>query len=123
MTNYDRYLKDLDIELLAITSIYVTFRPDYDEGYDGEWYQCGNIEEWHTTLNKYIYGSYEEALEATITWLKAEESYDTLGCEMCVGHDHNGYNYEYSERCKDCIWYLWADENDPKNKDRWDRKV
>lgn len=125
MTNYDRYilnnpLVSMSPEDLVDSSIYVEYVPDYDEGIDGETYQCGEIEYWKTTLNNDFFYSYEEVIEYTINWLKSEESWETLGCEKCIGYGKEKYNYGCTERCNDCIWSPYNDENNPKNKDRWE---
>lgn len=116
MTNYERYISKT-IEQIADQSIYTVETPDYDEGLDGEWFCCGSDTFYRSTLHNREYWSREDAIE----WLKAEEGWETLCCEMCVGYDRKSGYYGFTGRCKGCAWYAWADENDPKNVDKWER--
>lgn len=80
-------------EDLVDSSIYVEYVPDYDEGIDGETYQCGDIEYWKTTEQRYLFdlcrrsrrrrcrwcrSRRDEVIEYTINWLKSEENWETL---------------------------------------------
>ncbi len=69
VTNADRIRSMMDEELAEI-SVYCTTEPDYDEGLDGEWRECGEFEIWHSVFTADTYGSEEDAIAYTLDWLK-----------------------------------------------------
>lgn len=59
----------------------------------------------------------DDMLSQALEDLKNRENY----CEICKGYDPDSPNYGYTEYCKDCMWYPWADENTCPNKWVWKR--
>ena len=71
-TNADR-IRSMSDEELAEVSVYSTTRPDFDEGFDGEWYECGNIETWHSVFTADLYDSPDDAISYVLEWLQRKE--------------------------------------------------
>ena len=70
--NADR-VRGMSDEELAEVSVYSTTRPDFDEGFDGEWYECGNIETWHSVFTADLYDSPDDAISYVLEWLQQKE--------------------------------------------------
>lgn len=69
MTNADK-IRGMSDQELAKTSVYCTTKPDYDEGIDGEWYECGEVEIWHSVFIKDLCMCEEDAIAHTLDWLR-----------------------------------------------------
>lgn len=68
-TNED-WLRSLPRKDLAALLIGTTEEPDYDEGIDGEWYECGTIKYYVTSDGlMFWYDDYESALQHECWWL------------------------------------------------------
>lgn len=70
MTNLERLFQDVD--RLAGLLVSEEVEREYDEGYDGEWYECGETTYYRTTDGHTYYG-YEDAVEHQKKWLLSEE--------------------------------------------------
>lgn len=70
MKNHE-YIRSLRVKDLAPFLISERTVPDYDEGLDGEYYQCGENVEYILPDGSET-NSYEDAVKYTIDWLNAE---------------------------------------------------
>lgn len=70
MTNLERLFQDVDS--LAGLLVSEEVEREYDEGYDGEWYECGETTYYRTT-DGHTYYSYEDAVGHQKEWLSSEE--------------------------------------------------
>lgn len=92
-------------ELAFYESIY---EDDYDEGIDGEWVNLGQIMTGITEhITKYCPNCGEK--------MECDDAIKEIyGCKACIGYNENNF---YSNRCSDCGWYIWGDDNNP---DKWE---
>lgn len=70
MKNHE-YIRQLRVKDLAPFLISERTVSDYDEGLDGEYYQCGEYVEYILPDGRET-NTYEDAVQYTIDWLNAE---------------------------------------------------
>lgn len=80
MTN-EETIKHLTRKHLAELLIKVEQRPDYDEGFDGEWHYIGDQTYYITSDGQEFWDDYDSALEHECWWLaqKSEEGSSKCG--------------------------------------------
>lgn len=80
MTN-EETIKHLTRKHLAELLIKVEQRPDYDEGFDGEWHYIGDQTYYITSDGQEFWDDYDSALEHECRWLaqKSEEGSSKCG--------------------------------------------
>jgi len=66
-----QHIRSARVKELAAYLIRTETVPDYDEGLDGEWYQCGEYTDYIIPDGSRCM-DYEEALKWTIDWLNSD---------------------------------------------------
>ena len=73
MTN-DQYIRQLPRRQFAEQLIKEVAEPDYDEGLDGEMYECGTYTFFITSDGERFWEDYESAIEHECWWLAQQHS-------------------------------------------------
>ena len=68
MTN-EEFVKRLPRKSLAELLIVCHSEPEYDKGFDGEWYQCGARDYYRTSDGLEFCEDYDDALQHECWWL------------------------------------------------------
>lgn len=67
-----QYIRQLPVKELAELLIKEREVPDYDEGLDGEWYQCGSWTQYILPDGSTCDWDIEDAIRYTVDWLNAD---------------------------------------------------